>query len=118
MTKPVSEELEALEAFFKLSDDIMLIASHTGHFTHVNTACEKMLGYTAFELVGRPWIDFVHEDDKKKTMDEAVKLRTGGRSVLFENRYVTRDGSVKTLRWKTAYSDDGKRIFAIATVIN
>lgn len=117
MKRPVNEELEALEAFFKISDDIMLIASHTGHFTKVNPACERLLGYTAVELVGRPWIDFVHTDDKKKTMDEAVKLRTGGRSVLFENRYVSKDGSVKTLRWKTAYSDDGKRIFAMATIV-
>src|SRR5262249_1056825 len=47
----------------------------------------------------RPFLDFVHPDDRERTVLESGKLSRGEDTVAFENRYRHKDGSWRWLLW-------------------
>src|SRR4030095_14802502 len=85
-----------LDRFFTLSLDLMCIAGFDGYFKRLNPAWERALGYTLDELLARPYVDFVHPDDRSVTIDEAGRVRGGHHALAFENRYRHKNG---TYRW-------------------
>jgi PAS domain S-box-containing protein len=90
---------EELERFFTLSLDLLCVAGFDGYFKRLNPAWERVLGYTTEELLARPYMDFVHPDDRSPTTTEADKARDGGTVLTFENRYIAKDGTVRWLQW-------------------
>ena len=78
---------------------MLAMASGDGYFKELNPIWEKNLGWTLAELTSRPWIDFVHPEDRVST--EAARLRLSrGETVLdFRNRYRCRDGRYHWLQW-------------------
>lgn len=89
-----------LTTLFRLSRDMLCIASFEGHLVRVNPAWEATLGFSAQELASRPYLDFVHPEDREATRAEAIKVATGkAAAVYFENRYMCKDGSYRWLSW-------------------
>ena len=78
---------EELDRFFTISLDLQCIATFDGYFTRVNPAWQRTLGYTSEELVTRPFLDFVHPDDRDSTIAVMSALKTGASVSDFENRY-------------------------------
>lgn len=107
-------EKSHFEELFNRSIDMVCIAGADGYFKKVNPAFSVTLGWTIKELMEKPFIDFVHPDDKNKTFNEIQKLSAGLRTVSFENRYLTRSGEYKVLSWVA--NPDAKKgfIYAIA----
>ena len=56
-----------LETLFETSPDMLCIAGVDGTFRRLNPAWEKTLGFTAAELMSRPYVEFVHPDDRGVT---------------------------------------------------
>lgn len=102
------------DRFFSLSLDMLAIAGPDGYFKDVNPAWELTLGWKVEELLERPFVDFVHPDDKLATLNEASKLESGMDSIGFENRYGCKDGSYKWLAWRATKSTEDGLIYAIA----
>jgi PAS domain S-box-containing protein len=100
--------------FFTLSDDLYCISGMDGYFNELNPAAEKILGYTAAELKSKPFIDFVHPDDREATRREAETVAQGGRVAYFENRYRTKDGNYRWLLWSAAPVIEENLIYAVA----
>lgn len=97
-------EREEYFKFFKLSTEPMCIADPFGCFKRVNPAFAQLMNCAEDELIARPFIDFVHPDDREATRRE-MELQVAERPTLqFENRYVRADGSVLDLAW-VAYFD-------------
>jgi PAS domain S-box-containing protein len=90
-----------LDRFFTLSLDMLGIADMNGYFKRLSPAFTETLGFTADELMARPFLDFVHTDDRAATLAEVEKLGRGVPTIQFENRYQCRDGSWRWLSWKT-----------------
>lgn len=112
--RKVEAEREQFLKFFQLSTDIMVIADPLGNFKRVNPACLTILGYAESELLGRPFIDFVYEVDKKPTADEMQRQMKVGSSLDFENRYVCKDGKILWLSWRANYEKDDGITYATA----
>jgi two-component system, sensor histidine kinase and response regulator len=105
---------DELEAFFKLSPDLLCVASLDGHFLRLNPAWKRVLGFDDAELLAAPFLDFVHPDDRPATIDAVSLLTTGARLINFENRYRTSDGSYRWLEWTAAPMIDEGAIYAAA----
>lgn len=103
-----------LDRFFNTTRDMVFIAGFDGYFKRVNPAAEETLGYTSEELTSRPFIEFVHPDDRDRTRAETKHLVRGGETILFENRYRTKDGQVKWLSWSARPVAWRQTIFASA----
>ena len=73
----------ALRNLFNLSLDMLCIADFEGHFLFINDAFERTLGYPAQELLERPYIDYVHPDDRDKTLAALEQLSTGAPPASF-----------------------------------
>lgn len=111
MTHPTTDELLH---FFNQSPDLLCIAGFDGVFKRINPAWSPMLGWSNAELLARPFLDFVHPDDRAATLAVMDHLDSGGTTYLFENRYQCQDGSWKWLRWTARPLLDVQEIYAIA----
>lgn len=70
-----------------------------GFFKQVNVAVLRLLGWTTGELLARPFIEFVHPDDRAITLAELLKLEGGRGPVDFQHRFAHREGSYRWLHW-------------------
>jgi len=107
--------VEDLERLFNLSGSMVCIIGFDGRFKRVSPAFGETLGYTPEELLSRPVADFIHPDDRKKTLDARnEKLKKGVGIFDFENRYICRDGSFRWLSWTSRSVPDDGIILAMA----
>ena len=103
-----------LEDLFEMSQDLIVIANADGYFKKINPKWIEVLGYTESEILSRPFLEFIHPDDRNKTSDMVQHQKDGFVAIKFENRYVTRDGESVWLEWNGTAVDGTGDIFAIA----
>ncbi len=105
---------EELDRFFTLSLDLLCVAGYDGYFTRVNPAWTKLLGYTEEELLSRPYVEFVHPEDREATAAATAKLADGESVVYFENRYLHKDGTFRWLLWAATPYATHRIVYAAA----
>ena len=105
-------ELE--ERFFEINIDLLCQLDFSGYFKRLNPAWERTLGWSRVELMSRPFIDFVHPDDRERTLGQNARVRGGGQALEFENRYLCKDGSFRWLLWNAAPDASGRVIYSVA----
>ncbi len=103
-----------MSRFFELSLDLFCIAGFDGYFQRINSNFSKLLGHDSSELLARPFLDFIHEDDRQPTTDRMSTLSEGNPVVRFKNRYRTADNSYVTLEWTAKSIESESIIFAVA----
>ena len=110
--KRQAHELE--DRFFAVSIDMLCLLDFSGYFKRLNPAWEAVLGFTRDELMSKPFIEFVHPDDRERTLTQNRAVRGGGQARSFENRYLCKDGSHRWLLWNAAPDFDEKVIYSVA----
>ncbi|MEV0904870.1 PAS domain S-box protein [Streptomyces hokutonensis] len=93
------EAEQELASIFHLSLDLLCIAGLDGYFKRVNPAFERTLGHSAEALLGRPWLEFVHPEDRARTRAVLDRLASGVELGEFENRLLRDDGIERWLQW-------------------
>lgn len=117
VTRDITERKRAekeRDGFFTLTHDLMCIAGFNGYFKRLNPAWEPTLGFTTQELLAEPYLNFIHPDDRERTMAEAQAISAGSETLSFENRYRCKDGSHKWLLWSAIPLVDQQVIYASA----
>jgi PAS domain S-box-containing protein len=102
------------DRFFDTSIDMLCFLDFTGYFKRLNPAWERTLGFTREELMSRPFIEFVHPDDRERTLKQNASVRQGGQALQFENRYMCKDGTFRWLLWNAAPDSAEKVIYSVA----
>jgi diguanylate cyclase (GGDEF)-like protein/PAS domain S-box-containing protein len=65
---------ERFQGAFEQSVTPMLLMSQTGYFEQVNQAFCDLLEESSTRLHGKCWLDFVHSDDRQKSIDAVAPL--------------------------------------------
>lgn len=94
--------------------DVICSIDESGCFIRVSHACEANWGYTADELVGRPYLALLHPDDLDHTRRAAAEIMSGNSTRNFDNRYVHKNGSVVHNRWSAYWSNEQRQMFCVA----
>ena len=102
------------DRFFDLSIDMLTIAHFSGYLKRINPAWERTLGFSLEELRATPMFEFVHPDDRERTLEQNRKVRAGGQALGFENRYRCKDGSYRWLLWNSTADHEHQLIYAVA----
>lgn len=102
------------QRFFELSLDLLCFADYSGYFRRLNPAWEGVLGFSRGELMSRPSIEFVHPDDRERTLAQNQCVKSGGEARAFENRYLCKDGSYRWLLWNAVTDVQRQEIYSVA----
>jgi PAS domain S-box-containing protein len=107
-------KLETGNRFMELSVDMFCVAGFDGFFKNLNPSFEKTLGFTTKELLTKPYLEFIHPEDRPTTVVENDRLEEGKVTFAFENRYLCKDGSYKWLLWNAVSVSEQEAIYAVA----
>ncbi|MGA2159158.1 MAG: PAS domain S-box protein [Dehalococcoidia bacterium] len=97
----------------------LALADLEGRFIDINTAFQKMLGFTRDELLGTSILEITHPDDKDLYLELSGELVRGERpGYSVEKRFVRKDGAtlwvnVSTVRVETP---DGRFLYRIGII--
>ncbi len=84
---------ERYKNIVELSSDIIYTSDKEGRQTFMNDAALRMLEYSSHEVIGRPFTELLHPDDRAKSIEKREELaRLNVDAVNFENRYLTKSG--------------------------
>lgn len=100
--------------FFDISLDLLCVMGFDGYFKRLNPAWTQTLGFSIEELQSEPFIEFVHPDDRQRTLDRNSRVRGGGEARSFQNRYLCKDGSHRWLYWNAAPDLEHGVIYGVA----
>ena len=109
-------KLEALLThYFDGSLDLLATIDPDGRFRRVNKAWGQTLGYSTETICSKPFIEFVHPEDRQATLTEYAVVATGNRDeVGFRNRYICSDGSYRWLEWTGRFSAEDQAVHSVA----
>jgi len=105
--------LETGNRFLDLSIDMLCTAGFDGFFKSLNPSSEKTLGFSMEELLAKPYVEFIHPDDRHATTNQADRLQHGEVTFAFENRYLCKDGSYKWILWNAVSVPEQSIIYAV-----
>ncbi|MCJ7603785.1 MAG: PAS domain S-box protein, partial [Desulfobulbaceae bacterium] len=94
------KKTEELDGYFTNALDLFCIADSDGYFHRANKEWQTTLGYKIEELEGRRFLDFIHPDDIKLTLEAFSMLKAQKKILNFVNRYRCKDGSYRWLEWR------------------
>jgi PAS domain S-box-containing protein len=100
--------------FINLSIDGFCIAGEDGYFKYLNPSWSHLLGFTRAELMSRPYLEFVHPEDRAVTLAEGREPHGSEATFIFQNRLVCRNGSYKWLAWNASRVPGEQVIYAVA----
>jgi two-component system cell cycle sensor histidine kinase/response regulator CckA len=102
------------DRFFSLSLDMLVVVSPNGCFRRTNPAFTEALGYEPTELYAKPFVDFIHPDDRVRSVDIFADVRGGRRISDFENRYRRKDGEYRVFSWRATVDPVTGDVYAVA----
>ena len=106
--------LEAeISRYYAGSLDLLATADLDGTLIRVNPSWERVLGHSPQTLCSRPFVEFVHPDDREATLAETTSLASGSRDTAeFQNRCRARDGSYRWFEW-SAYGSPNQGVIEV-----
>ncbi|MGZ3999571.1 MAG: PAS domain S-box protein [Mucilaginibacter sp.] len=105
---------DELNQVFNFTPDMLCILNTDGYFKKVNPAMCDILGYSAEELLSRPFTEFIHPADREKTNTELGNVIDGHPTYYLENRYITKSGKTKWLAWTSTGASEQGTIYCSA----
>jgi PAS domain S-box-containing protein len=108
----VEQRTQERDRVWQVSRDMLGVADTDGVWLSVNPAWSETLGWPEKAFIGQTseWLE--HPEDRLKTREEIGRLAAGHTSMLFENRFRTRDGDYRCLSWSAV--PNGGLVYCVA----
>src|SRR6478735_4768578 len=87
-----------------LVQDAIFVVDEQGNFLYVNAGVQNLLGYRPAELMGKNMIDFVHPDDRGRTLSRVWQIMEGVSATRFVNRWMHKFGHPVQIEWTANWS--------------
>ncbi len=100
---------------------LVVVQDTAGRIVRFNRICETISGYELPDVVGRTlWDTLIPEEERAEALAGFDALRGGAFPISYENRWLTRDGTLRRILWTvTCLLDSANHIsFVIATGID
>jgi len=88
---------------------LIATAGLDGYYKKVNAAFERILGWSEQESLARPFVEFIHPEDRAAAAETFARLKSGTPAIDFVDRNLCKDGSHRWINW-TAISVPGRDI--------
>jgi diguanylate cyclase (GGDEF)-like protein/PAS domain S-box-containing protein len=99
LNKTVNSLLESenkFRSFVEYSNDIIYTLNEEGCFTYVSPSWKVILGHDEEEVLGKPYLDFIHEKDIEKCLELQMRvLEEKEQKESVEYRVRHKNGSIK-----------------------
>ncbi|WP_192821396.1 PAS domain-containing sensor histidine kinase [Rufibacter sp. LB8] len=103
-----------LELVLEHSADMICTFDQKGTILQINNACRQILGYTAQEMIGKNYTEFIHPEDVPITIDDTRQVQEQNITNNFRNRYLHKNGSTVYLSWSSSLLKEVGKIYCIA----
>ncbi|MDO1512605.1 PAS domain S-box protein [Maribacter confluentis] len=104
---------EEMQKILDASLDIICTIDEEGYFLSINKACQKIWGYEPKDLIGKQYLEFVHEKDKKLSSNEASAILEGEKVTGFENRYIHKNNTIVPMLWSANWDEKERVVYCI-----
>jgi PAS domain S-box-containing protein len=101
-----TERLERSEqryrSLLETTRDLIWTVGADGCFDFVSGAVERMYGYSAAELIGKPFLDFVRPERRQENVDRFARVMAGEMGAVLEGEteLLRKDGSVTIVEFR------------------
>ncbi len=94
------------ERFFEQTLDLACVINGE-RVVRINARWGEVLGWTDDQLLGSPFLDFIHADDHEAMLEQLAVLYAGEPISSFEARYTTVDGDWRVISWSAIPFESG-----------
>ncbi|BAO56223.1 PAS domain S-box protein [Nonlabens marinus] len=112
ITRIVKQKSEANQ-LIDASLDVFCTINEKGNFVFVSAASIDHWGYTVEELVGKPYVDFIKEEDLPKTEETAAAILNGQDIKSFINRYKKKCGGIAYNLWSVHWDKTTQLMYCV-----
>jgi PAS domain S-box-containing protein len=105
LAERAAERTRERDAIWTASRDLFVTIGDDGRYRAVNPAWQQTLGWTAAELVGAAFTDFVHRDDLAGVAAMAARAETGEDIAEVDVRMRASDGGHRWISWSIVRRD-------------
>ncbi|PZX61140.1 PAS domain S-box-containing protein [Algoriphagus ratkowskyi] len=113
ITRIVKQRSEANQLIDSSLDVFCTINKH-GNFVYVSAASTNHWGYAPAELVGKPYMNFVLEEDFPKTIEISASILSGQDIRSFVNRYIKKNGDIAYNIWSVRWDPATQLMYCVA----
>lgn len=94
--------------FFETSPDLLCTCDREGHLIAINPSWGRLFSFTDAEMIDKPFIQFVHPEDKKSAAAQFQKLfDEKAKTADMVCRFQTATEDTRWLHWKMKFQDNG-----------
>ena len=101
-----------LEAFFRLSADLLVVLDESLRIRHLNTAFQSF-GYSLQRSRGASFLDLVSPDGHETARATLTSMLRTNEQVPLSLHIVTADGNTRVVHWQLATDGSGNRIYGV-----
>lgn len=107
-----SDSESELEAFFRLSADLLVVLDESLRIRHLNTAFQSF-GYSLQSSRGASFLDLVAPSDHETARATLTSMLRTNEQVPLSLHIVTADGATRVVHWQLATDGSGQRLYGV-----
>lgn len=94
--------------------DVIFSLDAKGRFVVINPACAAVWGFEPGELIGKRFVEVLHDDESERTRSRINKMIENAQDGSVETKLVYKDGTAANSQWTVHWSATENALFCVA----